>query len=175
MKFTIKELNVFSGMLQLPLPKEMLPAVERLFSAVSRGKTLQVEVSVKREKRSLTANSALWAMLQDMAVVLKTGVEELYIEMLRKYGFFEDVAVLPQAESKLRAIFRVVIDTGEFAYGPKGKLRVYRCWRGTSTYDSKEFAHLLDMVIEDAKQIGVDFISESEKQLLLDDWQERNG
>ena len=169
-KFDTKELTCNFGILQLPLPKELLPACERLLAALSRGKTLRVEITQKNRKRSLTANAALWAMLQDLAVVLKTTAEELYIEMLRKYGFYEDIAVIPDAASHLNAIFRIVEPTGYVIYGNLGKMEVYRCWRGSSQYDSREFAHLLDMVIEEAKMQGIDFISDADKALLLDDW-----
>lgn len=51
MKFETKQFNIFGELLQLPLPKDQLPACERLASAVAKGKPLQVEISVKRKKK----------------------------------------------------------------------------------------------------------------------------
>ena len=170
MRFETTQVNFFGGMLQIPIPLGLTAACQRVAAAVSNGKTLEVSITVKRKKRSLTANAALWAMLQDLAVVLKTSAEELYVIMLRRYGFVEDIAILQAAAPRLMAVYRIVEPTGDCVYDANyGKLVVYRCWRGSSTYDSKEFSHLLDMVIQEAKEHGVDFISEADKALLMDD------
>ena len=171
MKFMTKDLNFTFGLLQIPLPEGHIPALERLTAAQSNGKELQVEILVPRKKRSLTANSALWAMLGDLAIVLKTTAEELYIEALRKYGIYESIAVIPEAMPRLYGLYRIVEPTGECVYGNKGRMDIYRCWPGSSTYDSREFSHLLDMVIEDAKEHGVDFADEATKALLMEDWE----
>lgn len=170
MKFETSSLNNFGGVLQMALPPEQAAACERLIAAQSSGKTLQVEIAVKRKKRSLTANAALWAMLQDLAVVLKSTAEELYIESLRKYGFYDDLAVIPEAAARLYGAYRVVEPTGDVVYGNAGRMDVYRCWRGSSQYNSAEFSHLLDMVIQEAKEQGIDFLSEADKALLMEDY-----
>lgn len=171
MRFETKQVNFFGGMVQIPMPPGLTAACQRIAAAVSNEKTLEVNITVKRKKRSLTANSALWAMLQDLAVVLKTSAWELYLDTLRRYGFCEDIAILEEAAPRLAAVYRIVEPTGDVIYDSGyGKLIVYRCWRGSSTYNSKEFSHLLDMVIQDAKENGVDFISEADKALLLEEW-----
>lgn len=95
MKFDTNQINFFGGMVQIPIPPGLTAAYQRIAAAVSNEKTLEVQINVKRKKRSLTANSALWAMLQDLAVVLKTSAWELYLDALRRYGFSEaDKALL---------------------------------------------------------------------------------
>ncbi len=171
MRFETKQVNFFGGMVQIPMPPGLTAACQRIAAAVSNEKTLEVNITVKRKKRSLTANSALWAMLQDLAVALKTSAWELYLDALRRYGFCEDIAILEEAAPRLAAVYRIVEPTGDVIYDSGyGKLIVYRCWRGSSTYNSKEFSHLLDMVIQDAKENGVDFISEADRALLLEEW-----
>lgn len=174
MKFDTKKINFFGGMIQIPIPPDLNAACQRIASAVANEKTLEVSITVKRKKRSLTANSALWAMLQELAVVLKTSTWELYLDALRRYGFYEDISILEEAAPRLAAVYRIVEPTGDVIYDSGyGKLIVYRCWRGSSTYDSKEFSHLLDMVIQDTKENGVDLISEADKALLIDEMRER--
>lgn len=175
MKFETKELNYSFGLLQIPLPKDLLPACERLVSAVAKDKPLQVEITVKRKKRSLTANAALWAMLQDLAVAHKTTAEEIYLKALRDYGFYEDIAIVPSAAHRLQLNYRIVEPTGDVVYGARGRMEVYKCWPGSSTYNTKQFSHLLDMVIEDAKSEGIDFISEADKALLMEEWEQKHG
>lgn len=45
---------------------------------------------------------------------------------------------------------------------------------GSSTYNSKEFSVLLDGVISEAKEIGVEYISEADKALILSVWGRKN-
>jgi hypothetical protein len=176
MRFETKQINFFGGMVQIPIPPGLTAAYQRIAAAVSNEKTLEVTITVKRKKRSLTANSALWAMLQDLAVVLKTSAWELYLDALRRYGFYEDIAVVEEAAPRLAAVYRIVEPTGDVIYDSGyGKLLVYRCWRGSSTYDSKEFSHLLDMVIQEAKENGVAFLSEADKALLIDEMRNKEN
>lgn len=114
-------------------------------------------------------------MLHDLAVAHKTTAEELYLKALRDYGFYEDIAVIPTAAARLEVLYRIVEPTGEVIYGNRGRMEVYRCWRGSSEYDSKEFSHLLDIVIEDAKSEGIDFLSEADKALLMEEWERKHG
>ena len=172
MRFNTNNINYFSGMLQVPLPEEQIPSCERLLRAQAKGKPIQVQFSVKSKKRSLTANAALWAMLQELAVVLKTTSEELYEKLLRDFGFFEDIAIIPcVADDRLKAIYRIVEPTGDVVYGEQGRMEIYRCWRGSSHYNIAEFSHLLDMVIIEAKAYGIEFLSDADKDLLLREWE----
>ncbi len=175
MKFESANVNYFAGMLQVPLPEDQIPACERLLRAQGKGKQIQVQFSVKSKKRSLNANAALWAILQDLAVVLKTTAEELYKKLLHDFGFFEDIAIIPCAVDRLKAMYRIVEPTGDVVYGEQGRMEIYRCWRGSSHYNTAEFSHLLDMVIIEAKAYGIEFLSEADKDLLLKEWEHGLG
>ena len=41
---------------------------------------------------------------------------------------------------------------------------------GSSSYDTKEMSRLIDSVIQEAKDIGIEVLSERELQLIKDDW-----
>lgn len=112
-------------------------------------------------------------MLHDLAVAHKTTAEELYLKYLREYGHFEFYAATPEAAGQLSLTFRIAEPTGEVVYGSRGRMLEYQCWPGTSTYNSKQFSYLLDMVIEDAKSEGIDFLSEADKALLMEEWGNR--
>ena len=116
------------------------------------------EVKEYREKRSLDANSALWKMLSMMADVLNTNKDDLYLEMLSRYGVFTHVVVKPNDVERLKQEWKTVRVLGEVTINGKTGIQL-QCYFGSSTYDSKEFATLLDGVISEAKEIGVDFIS----------------
>lgn len=169
MKFDVKQLNLFGELLQIPLPKHLLTATEKLLQAIKDGKEVTVTVDIKRRHRSLDANAFLWQVLGDMAGLLHTSKDELYLQMLERYGVFNHYIVHPAAVERVKREFKVVRELGEVtANGKTGiQLQVYY---GSSTYDTKEFARLLDGVLSEAKEMDLEYISEADKQLMLQEW-----
>ncbi len=169
MKFDTKQINIFNGCLQLPLPYNLSSEVGKLQKAVNSGKEVTVEVKIKRNKRSLDANAFLWQVLADMAEKLHTSKEELYRIMLERYGVFTHYVVKPSAVDRVKSTFEVVRVIGDVTVnGQTGiQLQVYY---GSSTYNAKEFSVLLDGVLSEAAEMGLEYISESDKALLLDNW-----
>ena len=67
MKFDTTQVNFFNGCITIPIPKYLGSALQALIAAVSKGKVLQVQITIKRKQRSLDANAYLWALLGEMA------------------------------------------------------------------------------------------------------------
>ena len=60
--------------------------ISELKAIIADKKLLTVDISQQRKKRSLDANSYAWVLITKIADVLRTSKEELYIEMLKRYG-----------------------------------------------------------------------------------------
>ena len=130
---------------------------------------MQVEIDVKRKKRSLNANAYLWTLLGKMADVLKTDKDSLYIEMLSRYGVFTHIVVKPHAVERVKQEWRTVRELGQVTINGQQGIQL-QCYFGSHCYNSKEFSVLLDGVIDEAKAINVEVISEADKQLMLQEW-----
>ena len=143
--------------------------VGALKEIIARGKPLAVELKQYRKRRSLDANSCMWAILGQMAAVLGTSKDELYIEMLDRYGVYTHIVVKPEVVERVKQEWRTVRELGEVTINGKTGIQL-QTFFGSSTYNSKEFSVLLDGVISEAKEIGVEVISESEKALLIEEW-----
>lgn len=169
MKFTTKTANVFGNLIQFKMPDIALKSLDALAKAVNDGKELEVQVAVKRKKRSLNANAALWALLGEMAGVLHTSKDELYLEMLDRYGVFTHVVVKPQAVDRVKQEWRTVRELGPVTINGTTGIQL-QCYFGSHTYNTLEFSRLLDGVISEAKEIGIDFISQADRNLLLEEW-----
>ena len=48
--------------------------------------------------------------------------------------------------------------------------RLLKCYYGSSEYDVPTFSRLLDLVMQDCKNIGIETMSERERALLLEEW-----
>ena len=57
-------------------------------------KNKKFEIKEYHKKRSLNANAYAWALIGKIADVLRNSKDEIYLEMLKKYGQSEIVSVL---------------------------------------------------------------------------------
>ena len=46
---------------------------------------------------------------------------------------------------------------------------------GSSDYDTSQMSRLLDLIIEDCRQNGIDVMSERERSLLIYEWGKKDG
>lgn len=113
----------------------------------------QFEVKPYHPKRSLNANNFCWHLCNEMANVLRTSKDEVYQEMLKRYGQCEVVSVLSDIDISRFVKYYEVIGTGHV----QGKeFTHYRCFIGSSEYDSREMSILLDGIISEAELLGIE-------------------
>lgn len=143
--------------------------VAELKQIISKGKELSAEVKQYRCRRSLNANSYFWLIISEMASLLRTTKDELYLIMLERYGVFTHLIVKPNVVERVKEEWRTVRELGEITVNGTTGMQLM-CFFGSSTYDSKEFSVLLDGVISEAKELGLEVISDIEKSRLIDEW-----
>lgn len=117
---------------------------------------LSVEVKKWKKKRSLDANGYLWVLCTEIARLIGSSKDEVYEEMLQKYGFLdkdEDGSFITVTLKSNIDISRV---EGHWKfYKSNEKFNAYLMIKGTSEYDTSEMAHFLDMVVQEAKELGI--------------------
>lgn len=111
------------------------------------------EVKEYRQKRSLNANSYAWVLINEMANVLRTSKDEVYQEMLKRYGQNEIISVLSDIDISRFVKYYEEIGKGHV----EGKeFTHYRCYIGSSEYNSREMAILIDGIVSEAEALGID-------------------
>lgn len=141
---------------------------------VKQGKQYTVEIKEYRETRTRTANNFLWSCLDKCAEKLHTTKEELYRKYIPSVGTFRDWD-LP--EDKVGTFCHAWESQGtgwvteRVDYAGDGNLITIRAYYGSSTYTKKRMSRLIDMVVEEAKELGVDCMTEKERSLLIDKWE----
>ena len=123
-----------------------------------------------RKKRSNDANSFCWKLCTEIANVLRTDKDSIYLDMLKKYGQSDVVSVRTDVDVKGYFKYHDVFGTGtvngkEFTH--------YKVYKGSSEYDTREMSILIDGIIDEAKALDIEVISEREKSLLLEEWGNR--
>jgi len=139
---------------------------------LTAGKKLRVEITEQKKKRSLDSNSYLWILVTKLANVLRTSKDELYIEMLKKYGQREKELISVVADGT-EMIFKAlrnhctVIGEKEL----NGKLfKHIAILRGSSNYNSLEMTILIDGVVSDCKEQGIETLTPSQIAELNSRW-----
>lgn len=139
---------------------------------------VKVTVGKNRKKRSLDANAYCWVLITKLAEVLDTSKEELYEELLQKYGYlFKDengeyVTITVKASVDMNRI-----DGHWLYYRTSGDLKwkSYFLIKGSSKYDTKEMAHFIDMIIGECKEQGIETIPNEELERMLRHWEKRTA
>lgn len=129
------------------------------------------EIVRKRKKRSNDANALCWKLCTEIANVLRVDKESIYVDMLKEYGQSDIWAASPDTRPEQH--FKYYDFFGKRMINGK-KVHFYTVYRGSSEYDTREMSILIDGIIEEAKALDIDVISEREKSLLLEEWGKGN-
>ena len=129
---------------------------------------LAIEIKRYREKRSLDSNSLLWKLCNEIANVLRTDKDSVYLEMLKRYGQSSVISVLSTVDVSGYFKYYDVFGTG---YVNGKEFTHYKIYKGSSEYDSREMSVLLDGVIDEAKGMGIEVLSEQELSLIKSEWE----
>ena len=165
-----EEHGKYGMLIEIPFSQHHL--LDKLKVIVDKDVDKILDIKVKREKRSLDANSALWLMLNKMAIKLRTTKDELYLDMLDRYGVFTHVVVKPEAVKRVMQEWRTVRELGKVTINGKTGIQL-QCFYGSSQYNKEEFSTLLNGVIDEAKEIGIDFYTKEELNSMIMNWGEK--
>lgn len=143
--------------------------VAEMKAIIAKGKELVVEIKQYRHKRSLDSNAYLWVLLNEMATVLKTNKDELYLEVLSRYGVFTHVIVKPEIVSRVIEQWRTARELGEVTINGKTGIQI-QCYFGSSSYNTAEMSKLLEGVVSEAKELGVNTVTPKEMEQMHKAW-----
>lgn len=137
---------------------------------LSKQGNLNIEVKRYKKKRSLDSNAYLWVLLQKIAEATQSDKWSIYMQMLQRYSReFTFVICKEQAVERLKELYRTCVDLGEVKVnGTEGhQIQVYF---GSSSFDSKAMAVLLDGVISECKELGIDTLPPKEIERMMEKW-----
>lgn len=141
---------------------------------VNRDK-LNISAKKYKQKRSLDANGLLWHCLGKIAETLRTDKWEVYLLMLKRYGKFTYICVKPNMVDAMKAQWRESEIIGEVDINGQKAVQML-CYFGSSTYNTKEFSVLLDGVISEMAEMGLQVPTSQDMQRALEQWEKmQNG
>lgn len=131
---------------------------------------LSIKAAKYRKKRSLDANAYCWVLLSKIAEIAESSKEEVYEEMLQKYGY-----IYQDEDGYITVTVKAEVDMNKIAghwkfYKGNGKFSSYLMIKGSSEYDSAEMAKFIDRIIEEAKELGIETLPPAELERMKAEW-----
>ena len=145
--------------------QNILPEYEKLKDV----EKLRIKAVRYRKKRSLDANAYFWVIIGKMAQVLRADKWDIYKLMIKRYGQYTYLVVKPDAVDGIKRQFRESEVVGDYEVnGQKGVQML--CYLGSSLYNSKEMAVLIDGVVSEAKELDIETLPPDEIKRMKEQW-----
>lgn len=136
---------------------------------------IECEIDKPKTKRSLNANNYAWVLMQEIAKKVGTTKEEVYRDLIRSYGDFVIVCV----PEKAVGLFRTKWESNGVGWVTETQdSKLPKCknifaYYGTSTYDTKQMARLIEGILAECEALDIPTKNENEIKSLLESWNEK--
>ena len=138
------------------------------------GKVYEADLKEHRKKRSLDANSYAWVLLGKLANKVGLPKEDVYREFVKDVGNnYEILPIRNDAVDKWisnwqgKGIGFVCDILGESKLDGYTNVITYY---GSSTYDSTQMSKLINLIVDECKQQGIETMTPAELAMLMDGW-----
>lgn len=151
-----------------------------------RDKTLRVTAKQWRERRSLDANAYYWVLVSKLAEAARISKPRCHNLMLRRYG--QNLIIdgagayirIPDTdaaeEMALEASDYHIRPTSQVVDGTDGiRYRTYVMLAGSSSYNTAEMSHLIDGVVSECKEAGIETLPPDELARMMQEYGRGRG
>lgn len=130
----------------------------------------EYELKECRKKRSLNANAFMWQIANDIARTIGSTKLEVYRDAISHVGVF-DVMQFTSDEAMQRFKTKWMANgDGWLTKTLDAEKRVLMVYYGSSRYDTKEMSVLIDYLVDEAKSMGIEYLTEAEIDLIKREW-----
>lgn len=156
-------------------PKILLMLNEReSFSSLEELKEdkLSIEIKKYRNKRSLDANAYMWVLISKLEEKVNISKDVIYKDAIKNIGVYEVIPVKNEAVERFIEAW-TKNGLGWVCETTKSKLEGYTnvlAYYGSSTYDTAEMSRLIDLIVQDCKQLNIETMSKEELDSLIESW-----
>ena len=143
--------------LVLTLDDTSTTACKQIIDELDIDKTYKCEIKNNRKKRTLDQNAFLWVLCEQVAKKIHSTSDEVYRSYIRSVGERDIVCV---KEIAVQTFVQGWERNGLGWFCDISKSRLKGCqnitvYYGSSSYDTEQMGRLLDEVIADCKEYGI--------------------
>lgn len=185
MEFTGKvagiTMDFMTGKYNISFQADSADAVTSQFDGIKDVEKLIITAVKYRKKRSLDANAYYWQLITKLAEAMHVSKGRMHNMILRKYGQIEYIEgklipiSLPDTdkaeETALEAETYHIRPTSQVRQGKDGTMyRTYVMLRGSHSYDTKEMSELINGLVSDCKEVGIETLMPAELAEMMKAW-----
>ncbi len=178
---TVKDLAVDfrTGNALLTLSVNEKQSAMACFDEMNGGQALSIKIGKYREKRSGDANRYLWVLCGKLADKLsEDGIphskEQVYRDAVKARGIYREQGELPLDFAKTSRTAWEMLGTGwvteQVDFEPDGDRVIVRYYYGTSTYNTKQMSRVIDWLVAECQQLGIETKTPDELANMLSLW-----
>ena len=127
------------------------------------------------KSRSLNANGYMWVLCDQIAKVIQSTKEEVYRQAVMNVGVFAPICVNDVAYLRTKRVWEsrgmgyILQDVAR-----RSNWVLCNAYIGSSEYSSKEMSRLIDELVQEAENVGIDTISSKERERLIMKWRKND-
>ena len=146
--------------------------ISELFDELA-DKEVNIEIKKHSRHRSLDANAYCWVLIDKIAAVTGEKKTDVYRQAIKEIGGVSDtICVMDKAVDRLREGWE---KNGIGWQTDTMKSKVEGCtnvilYYGSSVYDSKQMAQLIDSLIQEAEGLGIPTLTDEQARKLVNQW-----
>lgn len=137
-------------------------------------KPQRVKITQWKEKRSLSANAYAWTLLGKLSAALHIPPEDIYRQLIPDVGGnYTAVTVDLNGLNKLRETWG---NNGKgwlvelIGAGAKPGTVDVALYYGSSVYDTAQMARLIDLIIDECRENGIEYLPPEQIAAMLEAW-----
>lgn len=132
----------------------------------------EYEIDEHKQKRSLNANAYCWTLIGKIAEVVGCTKEDVYREFIKSKGIYQVVTLNKKAVNTFIKIWQDrglgwLCETSDTKIEGLADVIAYY---GTSSYNTKQMAHFIDYIVQEAKELEIETLPPHEIQRLKELW-----
>lgn len=175
---TLEEINIDynTGKPKISLlidDRNKLPTIEEL-----KGIKLKIIAKKYINKRSLNANNYFWKLLQELCELAEIDTIEEYKRRIKELGIFRRFKIEKDNVNTFEKMWTAqgiawFCEIADTEYIGDIEFKIINAYYGSSSFNSKQMARLIDGVVQDCKIYGIETKTDAELKSLLESWDKK--
>lgn len=136
---------------------------------------LDIEIKRHRKKRSKNANDYFWKLLSEYCEEKEVDTIQEYKDRVKRLGIFRRFRIEPKDTNTFEIMWTNrgiawFCEIADIEYIGEVEFKIINAYYGSSSYNSKQMSRLINDLVEDCKEVGIETKSSEEIQSLIESW-----
>lgn len=139
---------------------------------------LNIELKKYRKHRSLDANAYFWKLLTELCELVGIDTVEEYKRRVKELGIFRQFKIEKDNIKTFEKMWTAqgiawFCEVADTTYIGNTEFKIINAYYGSSSYNSKQMARLIDGVVQDCKEYEIETKPRAEIDSLLKEWDKK--